>query len=116
MPRLRNYIIGFVSSVALTLVAFWLVAQHLASDHGSPSHEVLFPALILLAVIQFFVQLVFFLHVGRRKEGWNTVALFFALFVVVVIVGGSLWIMSNLAQNHGTPYIGGEVTPQSEND
>jgi len=97
MKQLYTYILGFTLSLALTLVAFGLVQEHVASSHEFFPHEVAVPTLIALAVIQLFVQVTCFLHVGRGKHAsWNTVVLSLAMFVVVVIVGGSIWIMGHL--------------------
>lgn len=104
---IRSYILGFVLSVALTLLAFGVVWQHLRTDHVSPSHDVALPLLILLALGQLVVQMVCFLHLGReRKPHWNFVAFAFAIFVVAVVVGGSLWIMGHLQhQSQDTSHI-----------
>ena len=92
-----TYLVGFAISVALTLVAFGLVKVHVAHHHNYPSDNFMMAALALLAVIQLFVQLVFFLHLGREsKPRWNAYALALAVTVVVIVVIGSLWIMSNL--------------------
>lgn len=93
----RTYVAGFLISVALTFVAFGLVHVHVAHDHTYPSDNFMMAALPLLAVIQLFVQLVFFLHLGREsKPRWNAYALLFAFIAVFILVIGSLWIMSNL--------------------
>ena len=94
---LRAYITGFISSVVLTLTAFTFVYIHTSSDHETFSHHFLIPLVIVLAVIQFAVQLRFFLHVSRESsQRWNLAALVLALIVVLIVVVGSLWIMSNL--------------------
>ena len=100
MKTVRTYIIGFGLSVVLTLAAFWLVHQHLLSNHIFPSHTLLAALLVLFAIAQLFVQLIFFLHVGQeQKPRWNLAALVFALIIVAILVGGTLWIMHNL--EHG---------------
>jgi cytochrome o ubiquinol oxidase operon protein cyoD len=56
--------------------------------------------IVTLALIQLFIQLVFFLHLDRgSKPRWNLGILAFAILVVVIIVFGSLWIMANLNYN-----------------
>ena len=100
MKTLRAYILGFGLSIALTLVAFWLVGEHLRTEHAFPSHGVAVSVLIVLAVAQLLVQLTLFLHLGEeRKPRWNLVALTFALLIVAILVGGTIWIMNNLS--HG---------------
>lgn len=92
-----TYIIGFALSVVLTASAFLLVHTHVAHHHQYPSDNFMMTALPILAVVQLFVQLIFFLHLGREsKPRWNAAALAFALTVVLILVVGSLWIMSNL--------------------
>jgi len=92
MKSLNAYILGFVLSIGFTLVAFWTVGAGFGAGMGVG-------ILVVLAVLQLLVQLILFLHLGREpKPRWNLIAFFFALFVVVVIVGGSLWIMNNV--NH----------------
>jgi cytochrome o ubiquinol oxidase operon protein cyoD len=97
MKALRTYILGFVVSIALTVVAFALAQMHLASGHIFPTHELAVPALVALALVQLVVQLMLFLHVGQEpKPRWNLLAFYFAIIVVVILVGGTLWIMDNL--------------------
>jgi cytochrome o ubiquinol oxidase operon protein cyoD len=92
--RLTSYVTGFVSSIILTLFAYILVVNHILSGTG------LVAAIVGLAIIQLFVQLFFFLHVGdESKPRWNLMALLFAAMVVVIVVFGSLWIMNNLNYN-----------------
>lgn len=94
---LKTYVVGFLVSMLLTLTAFAFVYIHVHSQHETFSHGLLVPLIIVLAVTQLFVQLRFFLHVGREsKPRWNFMALIFALIVVLIVVVGSLWIMHNL--------------------
>jgi cytochrome o ubiquinol oxidase operon protein cyoD len=89
--RLKTYIIGFIASVALTLAAYVLVVNH------SFSRVWLITAILLLAMVQFTVQLVFFLHLSaERKPRWKFLAFSFMVGVVLILVLGSIWIMNNL--------------------
>jgi cytochrome o ubiquinol oxidase operon protein cyoD len=46
------------------------------------------------------VHLVFFLHMnGSSGQRWNLVAFLFAVLMVVILVGGSFWIMNHLNHN-----------------
>lgn len=93
----RTYCIGFVLSLVLTITAYTLVTQEVLS-----SWNLIF-ALSGLAVTQLFVQLYFFLHLGKEsKPRWKLHALLFAAMVVVIVVFGSLWIMKNLMYGHNT--------------
>jgi len=119
MSTRTSYITGFVLSIGLTLLAFFLYELHLYTQHVLPTHVELRVMFILLAIAQVIVQLVCFLHVGRKQNThWNAVVLGFALFVVCVLVGGTLWIMANLNSNTaqtGT-YIQNLIQVQNEND
>jgi cytochrome o ubiquinol oxidase operon protein cyoD len=97
-----TYISGYLLSLTLTLIAFALVRRHINSHHLSPSDTFMLAALAGLALIQLFVQLTFFLHLDREsKPWWNNTALAFAVVVVFILVGGSIWIMTNLNYHHG---------------
>jgi cytochrome o ubiquinol oxidase subunit IV len=88
------YVVGFVLSVAMTLVAYLAVSRH------ELSRTVTIVTITGLAVAQFLTQMIFFLHLGREaKPRWRFILLLFALLVVVIVVGGSLWIMNNLNYN-----------------
>ncbi len=88
---IRSYIVGFILSVLLTLGAYFLVSNRLFS------HPVLIGVIVALALIQFIVQLVLFLHLGSEsKPRWNLLIFLFMLLVVVIVIFGTLWIMYNL--------------------
>jgi cytochrome o ubiquinol oxidase operon protein cyoD len=94
----KTYAIGYILSLALTLVAYFFAINELANGWA------LIYSLATLAVAQLCVQLIFFLHLGSEsKPRWNLTALLFAVMVVVLLVFGSLWIMKNLSYNHGLP-------------
>ncbi len=89
-----SYTIGFVLSIVLTLAAYVPVASHMLSGN------LLVGWIILLALIQFFIQLFFFLHIGKGKSArWNIAAISFTLIIITIVVGGSLWIMHHLNNN-----------------
>jgi cytochrome o ubiquinol oxidase operon protein cyoD len=88
----RNYLIGLALATLLTIVSFWLALSHLYI--WPPSVPV---ALIVLAIAQMGVHLVFFLHITTGPDNTNNVlALAFGVFVVGLIVVGSIWIMANM--------------------
>jgi cytochrome o ubiquinol oxidase operon protein cyoD len=88
---LKAYIIGFISSLILTLFSFSLVAFELLKG------SYLVYALMSLAVIQTIVQLIFFLHIGQEaKPRWESMALGFTILVLLIVVIGSLWLMHDL--------------------
>lgn len=95
---IKRYVIGFVMSIALTLLAFMLVFQHINSHHAYPTHETIIIAIIGFAVTQLIVQMVFFLHLGQeRRPRWNLNIFLMMLIMLGIIVFGSLWIMDNLS-------------------
>jgi cytochrome o ubiquinol oxidase operon protein cyoD len=109
---LLSYTLGFVLSIALTLGAFW------ASDAMGVSA---IPYIIGAALIQLFVQLFFFLHLGSKATPRaNKVFVLFTVLIVSIVVGGTLWIMNNLERLHMQPgtmndlYVNGTIAPQNE--
>ncbi|PWY55893.1 cytochrome o ubiquinol oxidase subunit IV [Legionella qingyii] len=87
----QSYTIGFVASLLLTLFSFYLVAS------SALPPKILYIAVGVLAIIQLFVQLVFFLHLNTNsKTSWNLLSFLFTLVVVLVLVIGTMWIMYNL--------------------
>jgi cytochrome o ubiquinol oxidase operon protein cyoD len=89
----HSYLIGFGYAVILTLASFWASSTHLVYAPGIPI------LLAVLAVAQMGVHLVFFLHISSAPDQTNNfLALAFGIFVVGLIVFGSMMIMANL--NH----------------
>ncbi len=87
----KLYVTGFVLSLFLTIVPFLLVMNNAFTAKN------LVLAVVALGFAQFVVQVIFFLHLSTKR--WNMIILLFTIFVVVVVVGGSLWIMYNLKYN-----------------
>lgn len=103
-----SYFIGYSLSVFLTLCAFYPAALHLSSSHEKFSHELLIPIFLCLALVQLVIQLAFFLHLGHEKKPrWNLIFFLSTAGVIMLIVVGSLWIMSHLNYN---------MTPHQIND
>jgi cytochrome o ubiquinol oxidase operon protein cyoD len=89
----RTYLIGLAYAVLLTLASFWAASTDMVYAPGVPI------LLGVLAIAQMGVHLVFFLHISSAPDQTNNVlALAFGVFVVALIVFGSLIIMGNL--NH----------------
>lgn len=92
---LGGYLTGFVLSVILTAIPFWLV---MSGALGSATATAL--AIMGLAVVQIVVHMVYFLHMNFRSEGgWTMLALAFTLILVVITLAGSLWVMYHLNTN-----------------
>jgi cytochrome o ubiquinol oxidase subunit IV len=93
---LGSYAVGLGLACLLTLVSFTLPNFNL---FWAPSLPI---ALAVLAIAQMGVHLVFFLHVTSGPDNVNNVmALAFGLFIVILIIGGSLFIMHAMNQNMG---------------
>jgi cytochrome o ubiquinol oxidase operon protein cyoD len=91
---LLGYIVGLFLAALITAVAFFLVGTSLV---WRPSIPV---ALLVLAVAQMGVHLVFFLHITTGPDNYNNVlALAFGVLIVGLIMVGSLWIMANMNNN-----------------
>jgi len=53
-----------------------------------------------LAIFQTLIQLVLFLQVGlESKPRWISISLIFTFIVILIVIGGSIWIMNNLNYN-----------------
>ena len=92
--RVLGYVIGLGLAILLTATSFFVAGTDLVWQPSIPV------ALIVLAIAQMGVHLVFFLHITTGPDNTNNVmALAFGLLVVFLVIGGSLWIMDNLNQN-----------------
>lgn len=99
-----SYTTGYIVSVWLTLGAYLAVRYQMLSLNTLFTHTWLVALLVGLALAQFGVQLVFFLHLGKEsRPRWNSIVFSFMAMVVVIIVFGSLWIMANLDYHTMSP-------------
>ncbi|ODS00778.1 cytochrome o ubiquinol oxidase subunit IV [Methyloceanibacter methanicus] len=88
---IKPYLIGLALAVVLTAIPFGLVAA------GSLPRQTTLIVIAVLAVIQILVHLRFFLHIDfKTTPRENLVALAFAVVLICIMVGGSLWIMFDL--------------------
>ena len=91
---IRGYLIGLVLATLLTGVSFYVAKSTLVWQPSIPI------ALSVLAVAQMGVHVVFFLHITSGPDSVNNVmALAFGLLIVMLLVFGSLWIMTQLDHN-----------------
>lgn len=92
---MKGYLIGFGLSVVLTAIPFWLV---MTNAFGNPQATGL--TIMIFAVAQIVVHMVFFLHMNTKSEGgWTMLALIFTILLVVIALTGSLWVMYHLNHN-----------------
>jgi cytochrome o ubiquinol oxidase operon protein cyoD len=88
------YTIGLLLAVLLTATSFWVANTSLLWAPGIPL------GLVVLAIAQMGVHLVFFLHITTGPDNTNNVlALAFGVLIVALVIAGSLWIMANLNAN-----------------
>ncbi|RVT93055.1 cytochrome o ubiquinol oxidase subunit IV [Sphingomonas crocodyli] len=88
------YVYGFLLSVVLTAVPFWLVMNHVLAPQATAM------VIIAAAVAQILVHTVCFLHVNTSSEGgWTLLAYAFTAVLVLIVIVGSLWIMYHLNAN-----------------
>lgn len=92
---LNGYLTGFVLSVVLTAVPFWLVMTGTLESKQATAI-----AVMAFAAVQVVVHMVCFLHMNPKSEGgWSITALIFTLILVVILLSGSLWVMYHLNTN-----------------
>jgi cytochrome o ubiquinol oxidase operon protein cyoD len=92
--RVLGYLIGLGLAILLTATSFFVAGTDLVWQPSIPV------AIIVLAIAQMGVHLVFFLHITTGPDNSNNVlALAFGLLIVFLVIGGSLWIMANLNHN-----------------
>lgn len=92
--RVIGYVVGLGLALLLTATSFFIAGTDLVWQPSIPV------ALIVLAIAQMGVHLVFFLHITTGPDNTNNVlALAFGLLIVFLVVGGTVWIMGHLNQN-----------------
>jgi cytochrome o ubiquinol oxidase operon protein cyoD len=90
----RGYVIGYLAAALLTVAAFAAAQTSLLTPESVTA------AIAVLAIGQMLVHLIFFLHISTSpNQRTNILALMVTLFVILLIVAGSLWIMSHLQSN-----------------
>lgn len=105
---LASYSVGFVLSIALTLVAYFAVVKYYVSG------QMLLIELLGLAVVQFVVQLLFFLHVGSEaKPRWKRLTIVLMLVFVLIVILGSIWVMYNLNYRMSPEQVNQYMTKES---
>ena len=89
-----TYLTGLGFAIVLTLASFWAAGTHMVWE---PAVPVLLAA---LAIGQMGVHVVFFFHISTGPGDTNNfLALAFGVFIVGLVVFGSLLIMANLDAN-----------------
>jgi len=89
-----SYVIGMVLALGLTAVSFWVAST---STIWGPGVAV---GLVVLAIAQMGVHLVFFLHITSGPDNTNNVlALAFGVLIVFLVMIGTIWIMAHMNAN-----------------
>jgi cytochrome o ubiquinol oxidase operon protein cyoD len=91
---IKDYSIGFILSVILTAIPFWLVMGHVLP---STTTRVV---ILAFAAVQVIVHMIYFLHMNSKSEGgWNMMALILTVILLVIVLSGSLWVMYHMNAN-----------------
>ena len=102
-----GYMVGFVLSIVLTAIPFWLVMA------GVITHR---PTAVLVlgafAVAQILVHMVCFLHMnGKVEGGWTLLSTIFTVVFVAIAIAGTLWVMFHMNENMMPAHGGHAVHP-----
>ncbi len=91
----KGYVIGFLLSVVLTAIPFWLVMGQVL-----PSKNATALVILAFAAVQMVVHMVYFLHMNSKVEGgWSLLALIFTAALVLIMLSGSIWVMYHMNTN-----------------
>jgi len=89
-----SYVVGLAFALVLTGVSFWVAST---SSLWGPGVAV---GLVVLAIAQMGVHLVFFLHITSGPDNTNNVlALAFGVLIVFLVMIGTIWIMGHMNAN-----------------
>nr|WP_315464159.1 cytochrome o ubiquinol oxidase subunit IV [uncultured Rhodoferax sp.] len=90
-----GYMTGFVLSIILTAIPFWLVMAKVIDNRTT--------AVLVLgafAVVQILVHMVYFLHMnGKIEGGWTLLSTIFTVVFVAIAISGTLWVMFHMNAN-----------------
>ena len=91
-----SYVIGLALALMLTGISFWVASTSVLWGPGVAV------GLVVLAIAQMGIHLVFFLHITSGPDNTNNVlALAFGVLIVFLVMIGTIWIMGHLAANMG---------------
>ncbi len=90
-----EYATGFILSVILTAIPFWLVMGKVL-----PTPTITSLVILGFAMVQVVVHMVYFLHMNPKSEGgWNLIALIFTAVLLIIVLVGTLWVMHHMNTN-----------------
>jgi cytochrome o ubiquinol oxidase operon protein cyoD len=88
------YVIGLALALILTGVSFWVASTSVLWGPGVAV------GLVVLAIAQMGIHLVFFLHITSGPDNTNNVlALAFGVLIVFLVMIGTIWIMAHMDAN-----------------
>jgi cytochrome o ubiquinol oxidase operon protein cyoD len=91
-----SYVVGLALALILTGISFWVAST---SHLWGPGVAV---GLVVLAIAQMGIHLVFFLHITTGPDNTNNVlALAFGVLIVFLVMVGTIWIMAHMNANMG---------------
>jgi cytochrome o ubiquinol oxidase operon protein cyoD len=91
-----SYVVGLGLALLLTGISFWVAST---SALWGPGVAV---GLVVLAIAQMGVHLVFFLHITSGPDNTNNVlALAFGVLIVFLVMVGTIFIMAHMNNNMG---------------
>ncbi|HKU92293.1 MAG TPA: cytochrome o ubiquinol oxidase subunit IV [Sphingomicrobium sp.] len=94
MSEVTAYVIGLALALILTGVSFWVASTSVLWGPGVAV------GLVVLAIAQMGVHLVFFLHITSGPDNTNNVlALAFGVLIVFLVMVGTIWIMAHMNAN-----------------
>ena len=87
-----SYIVGFVLSAILMILAYYIVDKHTMSPSG------MYTSLTIITVVLLFVQAAFFLRLNTSSTDsmWDLMTFLFTILILAIVVIGTLWIMYNM--------------------
>ena len=92
--RVLGYLTGLGLAILLTATSFFVAGTDLVWEPSIPV------ALVVLAIAQMGVHLVFFLHITTGPDNTNNVlALAFGVLIVFLLIVGTTWIMYHMNHN-----------------
>lgn len=109
--HLAGYLWGFLLAMLLTVLAFGLlmagsdapfgglelVLENVKGQSIQLPQWLLVGGVLTLGIIQLLVHLHYFLHLdGSRRQRWNLLSLLFALLLIGIMAGGTIWVLYNL--------------------
>lgn len=91
----NTYFIGFILSVILTIIPFCAVKYCNFINKSIP-----LLIITICAFIQIYIHLVLFIHLNNTSNKiWNLISLIFTMFIIFILILGSIWIMTHLHHN-----------------